>query len=71
MKVEQNIMILTSEEIECLKMADEILNKIQDSFPDEEELESVDTGEIVDITEIELARDILTAFFENVEFRGM
>lgn len=68
--VKQNIMILMSaEEVECLEMADKILYKIQDSFPDETELESVDTGEIVMIGEIARMRGILNAFCENVEFK--
>ena len=69
MKVKKNIMILTNEEIECLKMADKILNEIQDSFPDETELESVDTGEIIMVEEIAMVRGVLSAFYENVEFR--
>ena len=68
--IKQNIMILMStEEVECLEMADKILYKIQDSFPDETELESVDTGEIILIEEIARVRGILSAFYENVEFR--
>lgn len=68
--VKKNIMILMSaEEVECLEMADKILHKIQDSFPDETELESVDTGEIVRIEEIARLRGILNAFYENEEFR--
>ena len=68
--IKQNIMILMSaEEVECLEMADKILRKIQDSFPDEIELESVDTGEIILIEEISRVRGVLSAFYENVEFR--
>lgn len=68
--VKKNIMILMStEEIECLEMADCILHKIQNSFPEEAELESVDTGEIVRIEEIARLRGILSAFYENEEFR--
>ena len=68
--IKQNIMILMSvEEVECLEMADKILRKIQDSFPDEIELESVDTGELILIEEISRVRGILSAFYENVEFR--
>lgn len=68
--IKQNIMILMStEEVECLKKADKILRKIQNSFPDETELESVDTGEIVMIEEIARVRGVLGAFYENVEFR--
>ena len=70
--IKQNIMILMSaEEVECLEMADKILRKIQDSFPDETELESVDTGEIILIEEIARVRGVLSAFYENVEFREM
>ena len=68
--IKQNIMILMSaEEVECLEEADKILYKIQDSFPDEIELECVDTGELIGIEEIARVRGILDALCKNVEFK--
>ena len=68
--IKQNIMILMStKEVECLEMADKILYKIQGSFPDERELESVDTGELIGIEEIARVRGVLGVLCENVEFK--
>lgn len=67
--VKQNIKILMStEEVKCLGMASQILHKIQDSFPNETELEAVDSGEIVLIEEIAKVREVLGVFYENEEF---
>ncbi len=68
MRISQSTVIMLSEnEIECLRKTDKILREIQTQLKEGEYM-SVDTGEIFDVAELGRVRGVLDAFTRNYLF---